>query len=241
MYTIEWQNEDYLTHTISYGYDKIYPTDIDKIIQAEFPNPQNDPELYNIVVKNMIHGPCGPLNLNAPCMSDGKCTKISKTILGRYKTEDDGYPKYRRRSPKNGGFTAKIRLQGRDELEIDNQWVVPYNPLLSKMFQAHINVEYCNSVKSIKYICKYVNKGSDMAVFQIVQNSEQNNRNDEILMYQMGRYINSNEAAWRIFSFPIHEREPAVQHLAVHLENGQSLLHKDSARKLQANHLRTQH
>ncbi|GBP92460.1 hypothetical protein EVAR_99636_1 [Eumeta japonica] len=121
---------------------------------------------------------------------------------------------------------SKIRLQGRDELEIDNQWVVPYNPLLSKMFQAHINVEYCNSVKSIKYICKYVNKGSDMAVFQIVQNSEQNNRNDEILMYQMGRYINSNEAAWRIFSFPIHEREPAVQHLAVHLENGQSLLHK---------------
>ncbi|GBP51524.1 hypothetical protein EVAR_44500_1 [Eumeta japonica] len=159
--------------------------------------------------------------------------KISKTILGRYKTEDDGYPKYRRRSPKNGGFTAKIRLQGRDELEIDNQWVVPYNPLLSKMFQAHINVEYCNSVKSIKYICKYVNKGSDMAVFQIVQNSEQNNRNDEILMYQMGRYINSNEAAWRIFSFPIHEREPAVQHLAVHLENGQRVYFtKDSARKI---------
>ncbi|CAG4937745.1 unnamed protein product [Colias eurytheme] len=72
-----------------------------------------------------------------------------------------------------------------------------------------------------------------MAVFQIVQNSEQNNRNDEILMYQMGRYINSNEAAWRIFSFPIHEREPAVQHLAVHLENGQRVYFtKDSARKI---------
>ncbi|XP_071040071.1 uncharacterized protein [Parasteatoda tepidariorum] len=37
----------------------------------------------------------------------------------------------------------------------------------------------------------------------------------------MGRYISSNEAIWRIFTFPIHERDPAVVHLAVHLENGQ--------------------
>ncbi|GBP35444.1 hypothetical protein EVAR_94895_1 [Eumeta japonica] len=35
------------------------------------------------------------------------------------------------------------------------------------------------------------------------------------------------------FSFPIHEREPAVQHLAVHLENGQRVYFtKDSARKI---------
>ncbi|CAI6376451.1 unnamed protein product [Macrosiphum euphorbiae] len=37
----------------------------------------------------------------------------------------------------------------------------------------------------------------------------------------MGRYISSNEAIWHILSFPIHERDPAVQHLAIHLENGQ--------------------
>lgn len=72
-------------------------------------------------------------------------------------------------------------------------------------------------MKSIKYICKYVNKGSDLAVFE-VQNI---NRNDEITRYQMGRYISSNEAVWHIFSFPIHERDSPVQHLAVHLENGQ--------------------
>ncbi|GFV54536.1 ATP-dependent DNA helicase [Trichonephila clavipes] len=44
---------------------------------------------------------------------------------------------------------------------------------------------------------------------------------DEINQYHLGRYISSNEAVWRILSFPIHERHPTVVHLAVHLENGQ--------------------
>lgn len=47
------------------------------------------------------------------------------------------------------------------------------------------------------------------------------NENDEISQYQLGRYISTNEALWRIFSFEIHERHPTVVHLAVHLENGQ--------------------
>jgi hypothetical protein len=36
-----------------------------------------------------------------------------------------------------------------------------------------------------------------------------------------GRYICTSEAFWRIFNFEIHDRDPTVQHLAVHLENGQ--------------------
>ncbi|XP_049302040.1 uncharacterized protein LOC125775446 [Bactrocera dorsalis] len=87
------------------------------------------------------------------------------------------------------------------KITVDNGWVVPYSPILPKAFKAHINVEYCNSVKSIKYICKFVNKGSDMVVFGVAEN-----RNDEITQYQMGRYISSNEAVWRILSFPIHDR-----------------------------------
>lgn len=54
-----------------------------------------------------------------------------------------------------------------------------------------------------------------MAVFGIARD------NDEIKQYQMGRYISTNEAIWRILSFNIHERYPTVTHLAVHLENGQ--------------------
>ncbi|XP_068992255.1 uncharacterized protein [Neodiprion pinetum] len=126
-----------------------------------------------------------------------------------------------------GNLNPYIALHGRwkiVEIDIDNRWVVPYSPLLSKTFNAHINVEFCSSVKSIKYICKYVNKGSDMAVFRVDNinaNAPPVNTNDEITLYQIGRYVSSNEAGWRIFGFPIHERDPAVIHLAVHLENGQ--------------------
>ncbi|GFY30226.1 ATP-dependent DNA helicase [Trichonephila clavipes] len=72
-------------------------------------------------------------------------------------------------------------------------------------------------LKSIKYICKYVNKGSTW-VFGVGNVAAPL---DEINQYQLGRYISSNEAVWCILSFPIHERHPTVIHLAVHLENGQ--------------------
>ncbi|CAF4750159.1 unnamed protein product, partial [Rotaria magnacalcarata] len=146
-----------------------------------------------------------------------------RQLLRDTETGEDGYPLYRRRKPEDGGIKTKLKMKinnSNQEIEIDNKWIVPYCPLLSRLFEAHINVEYCNSVKSIKYICKYVNKGSDQAVFGL-----ENDRNsiDEIKHYQLGRYISSNEAIWRILDYPIHERHPTVIHLAVHLENGQRI------------------
>lgn len=216
MYSVEWQKRGLPhAHVLIWLIDKITPDQIDNVISAEIPDENTDPLLYEIVIKNMIHGPCGALNMNCVCMSNGKCSKryprqlISETITG-----DDGYPLYRRRAPNDNGHTT-TKTVSNAEIEIDNSWVVPYSPILCKTFNAHINVEYCNSVKSIKYICKYVNKGSDMAVFGIAEN------NDEIKQFQMGRYVSTNEAIWRILSFHIHERYPTVIHLAVHLENGQ--------------------
>ncbi|GFQ95525.1 ATP-dependent DNA helicase [Trichonephila clavata] len=61
-----------------------------------------------------------------------------------------------------------------------------------------------------------------MDVFRIENtnvNASPVNNNDEITLYQIGRYISSNEAVWRIFGFQIHERDPAIIHLAVHIEN----------------------
>lgn len=134
-------------------------------------------------------------------MIDEKCSKrFPKALTSDTITGNDGYPLYRRRSTEDNGKSTIVKIRNQD-IEIDNRWIVPYSPLLSKTYKAHINVEYYNSVQSIKYVCKYVNKGSDMAVFGVADA----NRNDEITQFQMGRYISSNEAIWRIFSFPIHE------------------------------------
>lgn len=160
MYSIQWQKRGLPhAHILIWLVRKITPDQIDNIISAEIPDEITDPELFEIVKKNMIHGPCGDLNTNSPCMIEGKCSKkYPKPLTSDTITGDDGYPLYRRRSPEDNGHTATIRIRNQDVV-IDNRWVVPYNSLLSKTFGAHINVEYCNSVKSIKYICKYVNKG----------------------------------------------------------------------------------
>nr|XP_046472567.1 uncharacterized protein LOC124214346 [Neodiprion pinetum] len=225
MYSVEWQKRGLPhAHILVWLIDKIRPEEIDSIISAEIPDPSTDQMLFDIVTANMIHGPCGNLNRTSPCMVDGKCTKsYPKNFTNDTITNVDGYPIYRRRSSDNGGQSF-VKNINRVEIDIDNRWVVPYSPLLSKTFNAHINVEFCSSVKSIKYICTYVNKGSDMAVFRVDNinaNAPPVNTNDEITLYQIGRYVSSNEAGWRIFGFPIHERDPAVIHLAVHLENGQ--------------------
>lgn len=173
MYSIEWQKRGLPhAHILIWCVDKITPDEVDKVICAEIPDPVTDPELYDVVIKNMIHGPCGEYNVNSPCMVDGKCTKrYPRALVSETVTGNDGYPLYRRRCTEDNGRSVTIRVRNQD-VEVDNRWIVPYSPLLSKVFKAHINVEYCNSVKSIKYICKYVNKGSDMAVFGVAHRVE---------------------------------------------------------------------
>ncbi|CAB3235217.1 unnamed protein product [Arctia plantaginis] len=191
-------------------------SEVDDIISAEIPDPVTDPHLHDIVTTQMVHGPCGALNPLSPCMADGKCTKrYLRPLVAETVTGNDGYPVYRRRSKEDNGRTIKVKVQNQ-EIEIGNEFIVPYCPLLSRILETHANVESCHSAKSIKYLCKYVTKGSDMAVFGIASE----NANDEISNFQMGRYVSTNEALWRLLSFQIHERYPTVVHLAVHLENG---------------------
>ncbi|XP_039282843.1 uncharacterized protein LOC120351029 isoform X2 [Nilaparvata lugens] len=168
MYSVEWQKRGLPhAHILIWLYNKITSDEIDDVICAEIPRADSDKDLHAVIIKNMIHGPCGTLNPNSPCMVDGKCSKqYPRAFTANTVTGDDGYPRYRRRSTEDGGNSATIHMRNGD-IDVDNRWVVPYSPLLSKTYQAHINVEYCNSVKSIKYICKYVNKGSDMAVFSV--------------------------------------------------------------------------
>jgi len=131
------------------------------VISVEIPDPELDPLLYDIIYSTIVHGPCGNLNRNSPYMPNGSCSeRYPRPLSKNTHTADDEYLQYRRWSPSDGGFTLEI-----NGVKIDNQWVVQYNPVLSCTFMAQINVKLCYSVKSIKYICKYVNKCSDQAAF----------------------------------------------------------------------------
>ncbi|XP_075125698.1 uncharacterized protein LOC142198565 [Leptodactylus fuscus] len=224
MYSIEWQKRGLPhVHLLLWLKKKLRPNQIDDIISAEIPNANIDRQLYDTVVKNMIHGPCGALNMSSPCMKDRKCTKkYPRPLLKDTQTNENGYPLYRRRAPDDGGHTTTLTIRGTTQnVTVDNKWVVPYSPLLTKIFNAHINVEFCNSVQAIKYICKYINKGTDQAVFNMTHANNPNiDPRDEIQTFRAARYVSSNEAVWRIFGLPLHERHPAVTHLAVHLPNG---------------------
>ncbi|XP_028778009.1 uncharacterized protein LOC114734567 [Neltuma alba] len=62
-----------------------------------------------------------------------------------------------------------IKVKG---IYLDNRFVVPYNPTLLFMFQAHINVEKCNQFSTNKYLFKYISKGNDKVVAAIHDNNE---------------------------------------------------------------------
>ena len=223
LYSIEWQKRGlphcHLLLWLSADH-RITPDKIDHVICAEIPDSTVDPELHQIVMSNMVHGPCGSINPQLPCMQDGHCSKKypkqynSETVLG-----NDSYPLYKRSSPDSGGQVSTIRMRiggSHVSQEVDSRWIVPYNKLLLRSMNCHCNVELWMSIKSIKYVLKYVHKGCDQAMFTL-----QSSQVDEISDYQNARYVSSNEAAWRILEFQIHERDPPVQQLAVHLENGQ--------------------
>ena len=91
----------------------------------------------------------------------GKCTKdFPKSCLSETEITSSTYPNYRRRKSNN---FAKTDHHGNDVLEMDDSWVVPYNAYLSVRFNAHINLEICNSITSVKYVYKYDYKGLDKA------------------------------------------------------------------------------
>lgn len=141
--------------------------------------------------------------------------------------DDCGFPVYRRR-----GTGLSVKKKG---VDLDNQYVVPYNRDLLVRFHCHSNLEVCNSSRSLKYLFKYCLKGHDTATM-ILRKKQENNQDgsstskprttDEIKNFLDGRYICASEAAWRLLGFDIHHRFPAVEGLPVHLEGEKSVSFK---------------
>ena len=200
-------------------------SEIDKIISAEIPDKDHQPQLYEVVTNFMIHGPCGLANPKSPCMKNQRCSKFfPKRFVDFTTLDEEGYPIYKRRD--SGRIVIK------NGVSLDNRFVVPYNPHLLMKYQAHINLEFCNQSRSIKYLFKYINKGHDRVTAALYQspNEENNNQSiDEIKMYYDCRYISPCEATWRIFAYDIHSRYPAVERLHFHLHGQQFVCYEDNA------------
>ncbi|XP_031111748.1 uncharacterized protein LOC116015711 [Ipomoea triloba] len=227
MYTIEFQKRGLPHAHILLFLDRADATtfgnDIDSIISAEIPNKDSDFEYYKVVEEFMIHGPCGLANVKSPCMVKGRCSKhFPKNFVETSSLDSHGYPIYRRRD--NGNIIFKGGIQ------MDNRFVVPHNRYLLMKYRGHINVEWCNQSRSIKYLFKYVNKGNDRVTAHFYKTAGDEDCNeviDEINMYYDCRYISPCEAAWRIFGYDVHYRNPSVERLSFHLPNEQSVVFDD--------------
>jgi hypothetical protein len=142
---------------------------------------------------------------------------------------DNGYTTYRRRDT---GLTHRLK-RGQSDFEVDNRWVVPYNPWLSLKYDSHINLEYCALIVCIKYILKCFHKGSDcvqtdnkVGTFQEQQEAGPEGDvptvvYDEITSHLDPRFVSAPKATWRILNFPLTDRSHSISQLAVHLPEGQ--------------------
>uniref|UniRef100_A0A0A9BWL2 Helitron helicase-like domain-containing protein n=1 Tax=Arundo donax TaxID=35708 RepID=A0A0A9BWL2_ARUDO len=177
----------------------------------------------------MIHGPCGDKNMNCSCMKKGKCSKYyPKNFQEETTFYENGFTLYRRHNT-----SVYVR---RGEHNLDNKWVVPHNLYLIKKYQAHINVEYCNKSKILKYLCKYINKGPDKAkiIFEEIKKGKDTPADtktgeiNEIKEYLDCRYICEQDALWRLLSYEIHHHTPSVERLPVHLPLMNSIVYKEN-------------
>ena len=207
--------------------------DVEKWIWTNLPDERiAGGKLREKVIKYMVHQKCGQFNPNAPCMTTDKqsshkyCSKhYPQPFRDAFTTNSKtGRAEYRRM---DNGDTATIRRKDGDnesvETDIDNRYIVPYNPYLLMKYDCHICVDLVTANAVIAYIYKYCYKGSDLAKARILYGG------DEIEAYKSIRYISSSEATWRIFGFDMQKRSPNAILLHVHLEGEQTVVHDEDA------------
>ena len=194
---------------------------LDSLITCEIPDAETEPELYDLVKNFMVHGPCGSLNKNSPCMVENKDKKLAcranypKPFNEKTFLSENSYPVYRR---PNDGKTIK-----KGNFTYTSQNVVPYNPYLLKKFKCHINVEFTGSLGTVKYQLGYTHKGMDMTTVSLQSSDKEGEPINEIQKFINARYIDPHQATWRICENELLGKFPAVERLDIHLQDKQSV------------------
>lgn len=197
---------------------------IDNCIWAEIPDKQLFPDLYEQVMRHMIHHPCHLSTAKCKPKKNGQCNKnFPKAFQERTVLDIDSFPHYKRSSEtaEPFGYRRNQSDPNRAAFKVTNQYVVPYNPYLLLKYRCHLNVEVCSTISAVKYLYKYIYKGWDKALVDV-------EGYDEISRYVDSRYTSSVEACWRILGFKMHNRFPFVERLPVHTENNHNVTFEET-------------
>ena len=92
--------------------------------------------------------------------------------------------------------------------------MVPHCPQLLLLFDCHLNVEISAGLGTVKYLSKYIYKGSDRAIMEMSGGMQ-----NKIKVYLDNQFISPIKVYWKIFEFNIHKELPAVQHLPIYPPN----------------------
>ncbi|XP_054259511.1 uncharacterized protein LOC128984236 [Macrosteles quadrilineatus] len=202
------------------GDGPVQAADIDTIIRADIPSEEEaGGRLRALVLRHMIHGPCGTDHrTDFPCWDQNKgyCTKyFPKPDCQTTHVDERGFVQYKRNYDNTGVITSR-----RKSVTVNDGWVVPYNSALLLKYEAHINLELASTRKVIKYLFKYLMKGGSLQNVTVTPLSKQD---DEVQHYVTKRMVGASDACWRLLDFPISKSEPTVECLPVHLEGKQSV------------------
>lgn len=167
VHTIEFQKRGlphaHILSIVAHEFRPRTPTDIDDIVCAEIPDQVTDPLLYETVTTCMLHGHCTSQNQCHIPESQTCKKRFPHSFREETSIEGEGYPKYRRR---DDGRTVTKLINNQPKI-FNNTHVVSYNPGFSRKYNCHINVEATTGVAAVKYIYKYIYKGSDRARVEV--------------------------------------------------------------------------
>ena len=125
---------------------------------------------YDYVKGLMTHFPCKDDDL-AYCKEGKKhhWTRCCKGFPHEKQQDtimcDNCYPQYKRNS--NNVFTL---VRSGKFYQAGDEYVVPHNPYLLLKYRCHINVEVVSTIRTMKYMFKYIFKGADRVLLEASEN-----------------------------------------------------------------------
>jgi hypothetical protein len=123
---------------------------------------------------------------------------------------NDSYSVYRSR---DDGQDVEVRNS-----KLDNKWVIPFIPSLHMLYNCHINVEICSSIKVVKYLYKCIYKGPNGASYSV----DKFDNGDKVVIDEIKRFRDAScvtppEAVYWLYGFSLYQLYPAVLQLTIHL------------------------